>query len=117
MRIITPDRKRSFPARIVRTDTTGHDLMVENHPGQEIPYRVDLTGKHPAGDIFRLELEATDCVAAAEAHGRDSEPDHTIGDLQDYLQIAFDLMTPDQRGAYLADPRVRELLEWGDSHA
>lgn len=114
MRLVSLDRRRAFPARIVAADATGFDLRVEHHAGQELPYRVDPTGRHGDGDVFRFELEATDCVAAAEAHGRDSEPDHTIGDLQDYLQIAFDLMAPDQRGAFLADDRVRELLEWGD---
>lgn len=40
-------------------------------------------------------------IKAAETHGECSEPDHEVGDLQDYLRAAFSLLNPEQ---------VRQLL-------
>lgn len=34
---------------------------------------------------------------SAQAHGENSEPDHEVGDLQNALEIAWELMTPEQR--------------------
>lgn len=36
-------------------------------------------------------------IEAAEQHGRDSEPEHEVGDLQDALREAWKRMTPAQR--------------------
>lgn len=47
----------------------------------------------------------------AKAHGEDSEPDHEVGDLQDLLRPMWALLTPEQRGAYLASEAVRDMLE------
>jgi len=45
---------------------------------------------------------------AALQHGRDSEPDHEVGDLQDALRMSIDQMFPDQ---------VERLKnEWNKSH-
>ena len=49
-------------------------------------------------------------IKAAVRHGEDSEPDHEVGDLQDYLRAAFRLLTPEQKVAFLADPAVSEAL-------
>jgi hypothetical protein len=47
-------------------------------------------------------------IEAAQQHGRDSEPDHEVGDLQDALRISIDQMFPDQ---------VERLEnEWNKSH-
>ena len=51
---------------------------------------------------------------SAEQHGRDSEPDHEVGDLQCMLGLAIDIMS---------DAQVRDLLDryrdemglWSDS--
>ena len=37
-------------------------------------------------------------IEAAKTHGEYSEPDHEVGDLQDYLRAAFSLLTPEQVG-------------------
>jgi hypothetical protein len=50
---------------------------------------------------------------AATHHGRDSEPDHEVGDLQDYLRAMWGLLTLDQRQAFLQLKEVRETLETG----
>ena len=49
-------------------------------------------------------------IAAARTHGEDSEPDHEVGDLQDFLRVAFRLMTPTQRSDFAADAQVQDAL-------
>lgn len=36
-------------------------------------------------------------LKAAAAHGRESDPDHEVGDLQDILRSAWRTMSPEQR--------------------
>ena len=36
-------------------------------------------------------------LASAKAHGENSEPDHEVGDLQDALRIAWDLLDEAKR--------------------
>lgn len=48
---------------------------------------------------------------AAFQHGSNSEGDHEVGDLQQILQKAWQLMAPGQRLALMADSDVRELIE------
>jgi hypothetical protein len=52
-------------------------------------------------------------IDAALQHGEDSEPDHEVGDLQDYLRVMWDLLTPEQQSQFARDERVVELLESG----
>jgi hypothetical protein len=52
-------------------------------------------------------------ISAAAAHGRESEPDHEVGDLQQLLRAAWGIMSPEQRAAWRDDAFVREVLEWG----
>jgi hypothetical protein len=40
-------------------------------------------------------------IASAKQHGEDSEPDHEVGDLQQALQAAIDIMTETQRVSLL----------------
>ncbi len=49
-------------------------------------------------------------IRAAAQHGRDSEPDHEVGDLQQLLRIAFGMMTDCQRAAFAADRQTVEIL-------
>lgn len=56
-------------------------------------------------------------IAAAEQHGEDSDPDHTCGDLQDYLTEISSHMTPEQSDAFLADPVIKALHEQGQAAA
>lgn len=49
---------------------------------------------------------------AAEHHGRESEPDHEVGDLQDILFDCWKVMTDDQKKAVYAG--AESMLElWG----
>lgn len=50
-------------------------------------------------------IQADQYVAAATQHGDDSDPDHTVGDLQDFFRAAHSLLTPAQRRIF--DARVR----------
>lgn len=50
-------------------------------------------------------------IDAAELHGQDSEPDHEVGDLQDFLRAAFSLMTKEQRAKFAKLPAVQSTLE------
>lgn len=51
------------------------------------------------------------CIEAAEQHGKDSEPDHEVGDLQDVARKMWEIMTPGQRLKLMADEDVREIVE------
>jgi len=48
---------------------------------------------------------------AAQTHGSESEPDHEVGDLQDALQAAWDLMSNEQRDQLMEQHEIKELLE------
>jgi hypothetical protein len=51
---------------------------------------------------------------AADNHAEDTgEADHAVGDLQDVLRAAWDLMTPEQRGQLLESDAVEALIEAG----
>lgn len=48
-------------------------------------------------------------LAAAEQHGRESEPEHEVGDLRDALRVLWKHLTPGAREQVLA-----EIDLWGD---
>ena len=50
-------------------------------------------------------------IKSAETHGLDSEPDHEVGDLQDYLRAAFTLLTPEQAQNLLTLEAVKSTFE------
>lgn len=39
-------------------------------------------------------------IDGAQQHGEDSEPDHEVGDLQDFLRAMWGMLTPRQRKAF-----------------
>jgi hypothetical protein len=47
-------------------------------------------------------------IEAATRHGQESEPDHEIGDLQQFLRLAWEIMTPAQCERLLADAQPWE---------
>lgn len=61
-------------------------------------------GRKPRNDS-RVEK----ILNAAEQHGRESEPEHQVGDLRDALRLAWRHLTPDARERVLA-----EIDLWGD---
>jgi len=56
-------------------------------------------------------LEVEFYIDAAQKHGEDSEPDHEVGDLQDFLRRAWALMSPDQRVEFALSPSVHSTLD------
>lgn len=40
-----------------------------------------------------MKLDIETLISAAEQHGQDSEPDHEVGDLQEFLRAAWSLMS------------------------
>jgi hypothetical protein len=40
-------------------------------------------------------------IQSAKQHGLDSEPDHEVGDLQQFLRIAWAVMTPAQAAIFM----------------
>jgi hypothetical protein len=49
-------------------------------------------------------------LEVARVHGEDSEPDHEVGDLQDFMRAMWGVLTPQQRLAYLRTPQVCDVL-------
>ncbi len=49
-------------------------------------------------------------VEAARLHGENSEPDHEVGDLQDFFLACWYVMSPEQRALALTDPAVEIVL-------
>jgi len=50
-------------------------------------------------------------VDAAQQHGEGDDPDHEVGDLQDFFRAAFDLLTDRQKILLSKNPGVRSTLE------
>ena len=57
--------------------------------------------------------DATLLERAAAQHGNDAEPDHEAGDLQEYLRVAFGILTATQRRQFYRHPLVRSTLATG----
>lgn len=53
-------------------------------------------------------------ITAADNHGEDSgDPDHTVGDLQDLLRSAWEIMTVSQKLQLLRGEAVESVVECG----
>ena len=57
------------------------------------------------------EIEAL--FQAARIHGQESEPDHEVGDLQQALLAAWNLMDSQQKVAFMAHWSITDILDWG----
>ena len=53
-------------------------------------------------------------LKAAEAHGRDSEPEHEVGDLQDAVIAAWGIMSVEQRTKLLDELEGQAHWAFGD---
>ncbi len=49
-------------------------------------------------------------IECAATHGENSEPDHEVGDLQDLLVSCWSVMSPEQRGLALSEPRAQAVM-------
>lgn len=57
--------------------------------------------------------DANTYINAATQHAEDDDPDHEVGDLQEYFTIAFGMLSKKQKKAFAQNERVRELLDLG----
>ncbi len=55
-------------------------------------------------------LDAEFYIEQAERHGELSDPDHEVGDLQQYLRQAWALLSPEQRIAFARSDEVQDIL-------
>ncbi|MBG6083059.1 hypothetical protein [Rubrivivax gelatinosus] len=74
-------------------------------PDNEI---VQLAGDEPSAEPVDYQ-PIEEFIDAAKQHGVDSEPDHEVGDLQDLLRAMWELLTPEQRLAYVGLHKVQEV--------
>ncbi len=49
-------------------------------------------------------------LECAVAHAENSEPDHEVGDLRDFLVACWSVMSPEQRRLALSDPHVQDVM-------
>jgi len=49
-------------------------------------------------------------LEGARLHGENSDPDHEVGDLCDFLIACWSAMSPEQRALALSDPQVQDVI-------
>lgn len=52
-------------------------------------------------------------ITCAENHGEDSDPVHQVGDLEDMLRAAWQLMTPEQKRRFIQSDEVDNAVQCG----
>lgn len=63
------------------------------------------------GDLDDLSLFSVErYLRSALRHGVDSEPDHEVGDLQDWMRSMWELLTPAQKLQFATNERVLDTL-------
>lgn len=70
-------------------------------PADAVARQITAPDAVEPGDVETL-------ISAARAHGRQSEPDHEVGDLQDILRACWAQMAPGDRRAVLE--HFRDLI-------
>ncbi|MEJ8837632.1 hypothetical protein [Ramlibacter sp. AN1133] len=50
-------------------------------------------------------------IEVAQRHGEDSDPDHEVGDLQDFLRATWEVLAPGQRAALLCSAEISSVVE------
>jgi hypothetical protein len=65
----------------------------------------------PTPTPTQSKIDVGTLIAAALAHGQNSEPDHEAGDLQEYMSSAWALMSIELQNSALAHPRLSTALK------
>lgn len=85
-----------------------------NPPGMQMNEVADLmdaaakaAGSEP--DTPRM-LDVEFYIKAAQQHAYDSEPDHEVGDLQDFLRAMWSLLSAEQRQQFARSQSVVDVL-------
>ena len=63
----------------------------------------------PADAARMLDVEFY--IEAAQQHGADSEPDHEVGDLQDFLRAMWAMLSVEQRRQFARSASVADVLD------
>ncbi len=58
-----------------------------------------------------MKFDIQHLLNVARQHGEDSEPDHEVGDLQDFMRAAWAQLNDQQKAAFFADPAVAQTYE------
>lgn len=84
-------------------------LVAANSPSNatRIPWGIS----HLLEKMMNKMLDVQFYLNAAQQHGEDSEPDHEVGDLQDFLRAAWGLLSKAQKRQFSKLPTVRSTLE------
>lgn len=64
----------------------------------------------PMGEGTPRMLDVEFYIEAAEQHGADSETDHEVGDLQDYLRAMWAVLSEEQRRQFACSAAVADAL-------
>ena len=82
------------------------DATLDNCPEPGSPCPSDDCPSHDSDGKDGLAL----AIKAAEEHGKNSEPDHEVGDLQDLLMEMWELLNPTQKALFMGREQVRDLI-------
>jgi len=69
--------------------------------------------ENPFEDADPLDLPKR-CADAVLHHGEASGPEYMVGDVQDLVAAALNVMTPTQRKAWFMDHRVQNVFQCGE---
>lgn len=97
---------------MARNPDGGIDLALEGNWEVSVG-SAELVGDSPIIVTAESPYNGELCIRAAKEHGENSDPDHEVGDLQDYLRDMWKLLTPEQRDAYFNLDSVIDRLELG----
>lgn len=116
----------SSPQEALRRYQEGDTLGFKDYCGDTIPLTVTDETTQEQWDVAELleketltavtvgdPLDIETYIKAAQQHGEDDEPDHEVGDLQDILRVAWEIMTPDQRERFAKDDAALAVLYAG----
>lgn len=87
-------------------DVLGREISIDDHPPLQ-----NIFESADSEDFDGSIVNAETIIAAAEIHGRESEPDHRAGDLQDALRVVWALLDEHQKSAVLSDTVVKDMIE------
>jgi hypothetical protein len=97
-------------------ENVGFTVVVEH----QIVNTFDETNGPITSSIEAIELTAESLLdpdtytGAAETHASQGDPDHEVGDLQQLFRVAFNMLSAEQKKAFLFHPDVRSVLASAD---
>ena len=90
----------------IEVDGRGFKMFIIDKPWDNPPPRLVKSGSLSDLSIFSVER----FLSSALRHGVDSDPDHEVGDLQEYLRSMWEILTPEQKLAFARKESVVSTL-------